>query len=434
MTDADGAATSARCRWRSATAGRADRLLRSSTSSILDGEDLRKLPLIERKERLRRSCSADQPEPGPLFYSATTSSATAREILRAGLRHEARGHRLQARRGALPLGADQGVAEDQDGDGPGVHRHRLAALDGEDAAVLVDPPRGPRGGPADLSRPRRQRLRRARAGRAVAGAEEARGEDAAGRRRAAPTSAARHAFRQAGAGRRDRLPRLDRRRLRPPGRATRGLRADKKAGGGRRRESGRRAAERQRRARRQRPRMQAEEAPRPAPTHGRQGAPESSSNRPRHRHARDRGRPRHPSRPGDVPRREDHQADADRLLPVGRRPHPAARRRPAAQPGPLPRRRAGRLLLPEARLAGLSRRLQARSASRRRRRVGGLPLHRGRARPGRGGADGRARAAHLGLARRRRWRSPTASSSTSTPTRRSTSPRSRRRRRRCATG
>ena len=61
----------------------------------------------------------------------------------------------------------------------------------------------------------------------------------------------------------------------------------------------------------------------------------------------------------------------------------------------------GRLLLPEARLARLSRRLQADphqgEIGHRR-----LSLHRGRARPRRRRADGRARAAHLGLARRRR--------------------------------
>ena len=40
----------------------------SSTCSSLDGEDLRKLPLIERKEKLAELLK-DQPRTGPLFYS-----------------------------------------------------------------------------------------------------------------------------------------------------------------------------------------------------------------------------------------------------------------------------------------------------------------------------------------------------------------------------
>ena len=71
-----------------------------------------------------------------------------------------------------------------------------------------------------------------------------------------------------------------------------------------------------------------------------------------------------------------------RVLPRGQGPHPAPRRRPAAEPGALSRRRRGRLLLPEARLARLPRRLQAdphqgEGGQRR------LSLHRGCPRPDR---------------------------------------------------
>ena len=61
----------------------------------------------------------------------------------------------------------------------------------------------------------------------------------------------------------------------------------------------------------------------------------------RRRHDRDRGRPHHPSRPRAVPGPGVTKRTLDRILRRGRRPHPAACRLPAAQPGALPRGAGG---------------------------------------------------------------------------------------------
>ena len=68
----------------------------------LDGEDLRKKPLIERKEKLAQLL-ATQPRTGPLLYSDHVEGG-GRGVF-GMLREQARGHRLQARRRALSLGA-----------------------------------------------------------------------------------------------------------------------------------------------------------------------------------------------------------------------------------------------------------------------------------------------------------------------------------------
>ena len=63
----------------------------------------------ERKAKLAKLLE-DQPAAGPLFYSDHVVGDGQRHV-RAGLRDEARRHRLQARRRALPLGAHEGLAE-----------------------------------------------------------------------------------------------------------------------------------------------------------------------------------------------------------------------------------------------------------------------------------------------------------------------------------
>ena len=129
----------------------------------------------------------------------------------ARLRDQPRGHRLQARRRAVSLGAHQGLAQGEMRLRPGVRHHRLAAVRREGAAVLVASSSACARATASVYR-----------GRVGSGFGEreldelwpelakARGEDAAGRRCARDVRRER-AFRQAGAGRRDRLSRLHRR-------------------------------------------------------------------------------------------------------------------------------------------------------------------------------------------------------------------------------
>ncbi len=155
----------------------------------------------------------------------------------------------------------------------------------------------------------------------------------------------------------------------------------------------------------------------------------------RRRGRRVRRRPRHPSRPRAVRGAGRHQARPDRLLPVGGRPHPAARRR------------TGRSRWCAARVAAAAN-ASSRSTPRRgfpdefgqirdqgeiRRRDEYL-YHRGRARAGRRGAGRRARTARLGLATSIRWRSRTAWCSTSIPTKGCRSRRCATPRRTCASG
>ena len=194
----------------------------------LDGEDLRKLPLIERKKRLAKLLE-DQPErrAAVLFRPRRRQRPP---YLRAGLRDEARGHRLEARRGALSLRPDQGLAEGEVRHGAGTHHRRLAALDGEGAAVLVAAGGDARRGQAHLSRQDRHRLRRAGTEGGVGGTGEAAGEDAGGRR-CAGRHPAEVEIREAGPRRRSRVRRLDRGRLRPP-RRLQGPQNRQEGGGG----------------------------------------------------------------------------------------------------------------------------------------------------------------------------------------------------------
>ena len=222
-------------------------------------------------------------------------------------------------------------------------------------------------------------------------------------------------FRQAGAGRRDRLPRLHRRGLCPPGQLQ-GTPQGQAGAGDRRRDPGRCAGSAdQARPAAPRPRRRQEVAvPKPSPS--------SPSTRPG---TTRRSRSRAYASP--IPTRWSFRGTAS---PSASSPNTTCSSRTAScptsstgrSPGALSRRRGGRLLLPEARLAGLPRRLQAdphqgEGGERR------LSLHRGRSRPDRLRADGRRWSSTSGARTTTRSRSPTASSSTSTRTRTWPSPR-----------
>ena len=238
-----------------------------------------------------------------------------------------------------------------------------------------------------LPRPRRQRFRRARTRRALARAAEA-----GARKRPPPRCPGRRppagAFRQAGAGGRDRLPRVDRRGLPPPGQLPGPPRGQ--AGEGDRR---RNPVERSAGSGRAKARPKGEAAvPKPSAIitvnvdQTRQGD-------------RDRGRTRHPSRQGRLPGQRLHQAPARRVLPRWSRTASCPTSSTGRFAGALSRRRRGRVLLPEACLARLPdafKPIRIKEKERQRR----LSLHRGRSRPRRLRPDGRARAPRLGLARR----------------------------------
>ena len=108
----------------------------------------------------------------------------------------------------------------------------------------------------------------------------------------------------------------------------------------------------------------------------------------------------HPPRPRPLPRGRPHQGPARRLLRRDRRPPPAPRRGPPPHPGALSRGPPQAVLLPEApprRPAGQ----REGGDGAREGRPGRLPHHRRPRRPPRPGPDRRARAAPLGLAQRR---------------------------------
>ena len=171
----------------------------------LDGKDLRKTPLIKRKETLA-TLLEDQPQAGPLIYSDHVTGHGGEIFARAcdmGLEG------IVSKRADAPYrsGAEQELAEDQMRHGPGVHHHRLAAVDVKGrpfSSMLVAVREGngwsiPAGsGAVSASGSWRRCGRNWRSAR----------EDAAGRERAGGDPA-RRAFRQAGAGGGDRVPRLD---------------------------------------------------------------------------------------------------------------------------------------------------------------------------------------------------------------------------------
>ena len=81
----------------------------------LDGEDLRALPLVDRKKRLARLVARRR-------VGIVLSDHTAgrrRHHLPAGLPHGPRGHRVEAAERALPVGAVAGLAQGQEPGQPG---------------------------------------------------------------------------------------------------------------------------------------------------------------------------------------------------------------------------------------------------------------------------------------------------------------------------
>ena len=346
-----------------------------SISSSLDGEDLRKLPLIERKERLA-TLLADQPRTGPLFYSDHVVG-NGGEIFERACAMKLEG--IVSKRADAPYRSErtQELAEGQMRHGPGVHHHRLAAVDGEGAAVLVAP--GRRRATSD---------RLAYRGRVGSGFGERELtqlwpelEKRAVKTPPADDVPRRHPARRRSSSSRSWSPRS----TSPAGPRTatsatapsRACGTDKKAG----------------EVVREMPKDRADEAEaRAAVDHGRQRTATTARSRSR-------------ACASPIPNRvvfagqkitkrkliDYYLAVADLILPhVADRPLSLVR---------CPGGRRRRLLLPEARLAGLPRRLQA-DPHQGEGGQGRVPLHRGRAGPGRRGADGRARAPHLGLAHR----------------------------------
>ena len=149
----------------------------SSTASMLDGRDLRKLPLVERKECLRLLV----PSLGAVRYGDHVVEAGG-GLLRAGLRAAARGHRGQAGAERVFGRAHARLDQDQVSAPPGVRDRRLHR-------------------PAGLARPLRRaapgRLRRARRSPAprlrVQGRHRLRRRQARGDHGQAPTARPRHA-------------------------------------------------------------------------------------------------------------------------------------------------------------------------------------------------------------------------------------------------
>ena len=349
----------------------------------LDGEDLRKRPLDERKAKLarcsqrrgrRRSCYSDHVErqrarrssrtPARSSSKASSPSAPTRPTAPAAARPGSRASAASSRSSSSSAGGRRTRP------GRPFSSLLLAVREGERL-------RYPAGSAAAI----RRAARRLAAQFKKLARKTRRSPDVP------PAIAARRAFGQAGAGRRDRVSRLDARRpvrraLQGPARGQAGVARSSRSEPCRRPSAAKRAqsADGARSAR---------EARRRNAARSRDGADEAEVAGVRLTHP---DRVLFPAQ--GITKREliDYYLSvADRILPhVADRPLSA---------GALPGRRERRVLLPEARLGRLSRTSSSRSASRRIRQRRLLYIER-RARPGRRRADGRARAAHLGLARR----------------------------------
>ena len=168
-----------------------------------DGEDLEKLPLIERKERLRKLLGKLRKD-GADPVSPTTSSATAQKVFEAmcdagqeGViaKHADAPYRHERTKTWLKIKCHRSARNSSSA--AGGRRTRSAGF----ASLLLGTWED---GKLDLSRPRRHRLQREERRRAAGGARQARAQDRRLRERAARHRAPRQLGR-ARARRRDRL-------------------------------------------------------------------------------------------------------------------------------------------------------------------------------------------------------------------------------------
>ena len=134
----------------------------------LDGEDLRKRPLDERKAKLAATAQGRR-RAARLFRPP---ERLGRGGLRPRLQDQARRHRLQAPRRALRLRPQPVLAEEQMRHGAGVRHHRLAAVGQAAPAVPLAAAWRARGRRAALCRARRQRLFGRAAGRSRGASSE----------------------------------------------------------------------------------------------------------------------------------------------------------------------------------------------------------------------------------------------------------------------
>ena len=119
--------------------GQADRRIGYYVFDLLelDGEDLTRQPLVERKRKLA-ALLKDQPPSGPLFYSDHVVGNGA-DVFENACRMKLEG--IISKRADAPYRS----ARSKDWlkvkceHGPGVHHHRLAAVGREGAAVLLAP-------------------------------------------------------------------------------------------------------------------------------------------------------------------------------------------------------------------------------------------------------------------------------------------------------
>ena len=177
----------------------------------LDGWDLTRAPLVERKallERLLEGAAAGNP-------LRRARHRGRREVLRGGVQARARGHRREARRRSLSRArAHAQLAQGQVPAAAGVRHRRLhrsrRLAHGVRRAARRDARRRERA--VALRRQGRHGLRRADAEVVARALEAARAKDAARREDVGTRRRARRALGRAGARRRDRLHRVDRRR------------------------------------------------------------------------------------------------------------------------------------------------------------------------------------------------------------------------------
>ena len=123
----------------------------------LDGQDLRKLPLIERKKKLKTLLGHAQGQGRARHRLRRTRGGRRRGLLQAGHRRRRRGHRVQALRRALQVGTIRRLGE---GEGPpprGRDDHRLDAVRSRPLVRLARR-RARDQGQAALRRPRRHGL------------------------------------------------------------------------------------------------------------------------------------------------------------------------------------------------------------------------------------------------------------------------------------
>ena len=314
----------------------------------LDGDDLRKLPLIERKAKLAELLRTSRAN-GPLILFRPCRRPRRATCFEQRLRDEARRHRLASAPTRLSSRAAQELAQDQVRHGPGIHHRRLAAV-GLKARPFSSLLVGVREGDQSSIAAGSAAASASASCDALARTEEARGEDSRRPRMCPPTSAATRI-----SSSRSWSPRSS--SAAGPTTATsarrfKGLRNDKKP------------ARRRRRRRPKRHRRPSSAArPRRSRRHGRR----------HHRYgpattARSRSRACASPIPtgSSIPETRITKRRLIEYYLGGRRPDAAACRGPAAQPGALSGRRRRRLLLPETRLARAFPTSSSRSASRRR--------------------------------------------------------------------